>query len=156
MSRETVLALVQSQIGEETHVSEWISVTQEMINGFADVTLDHQWIHINPEKAAADSPYKTTIAHGFLTLSLIPYLSGSVNPEKPRYPDVKMGVNYGLNRVRFPNAVAVGSQVRARVSPIGVEEVANNGLQVVSKVTIEIDGVEKPACVAETVSRIYF
>ena len=137
-------------------MSDWIDVSQEMINGFADVTLDHQWIHTNPEKAATDSPYKTTIAHGFLTLSLIPFLSGSVNPNKPRYPDAKLSVNYGLNKVRFPNAVAVGSKIRARMSPQSVEEVANNGLQVVTKVTMEIDGVEKPACVAEMVARVYF
>ena len=156
MSKETVLTQIQSELGTETLVSDWIDVSQEMINGFADVTLDHQWIHTNPEKAATDSPYKTTIAHGFLTLSLIPFLSGSVNPNKPRYPDAKLSVNYGLNKVRFPNAVAVGSKIRARMSPQSVEEVANNGLQVVTKVTMEIDGVEKPACVAEMVARVYF
>lgn len=156
MSKEKALADMQAQLGEETLVSDWIEVTQEMINGFADATLDHQWIHVNPDKAATDSPYKTTIAHGFLTLSLIPYLSGSVNPDAPRYPDAKLSLNYGLNKVRFPNAVAVGAKVRARISPQAVEEVANNGIQIVTKVTMEIDGVEKPACVAETVSRVYF
>ena len=156
MSKADVLADIQSTIGTETYLSDWIEVTQEMIGGFADVTLDHQWIHIDPARAQADSPFGTTIAHGFLTLSLIPYLTGSVNPDKPRYPGVRMGLNYGLNRVRFPNPVRVGSKVRAHVVPMSVEEVRGDGLQIVNQVTIEIDGAEKPGCVAETVSRIYF
>ena len=156
MSKADVLADLQSKIGTETYLSDWIVVTQEMINDFAAVTLDQQWIHVDAVRAEAESPFKTTVAHGYLTLSLIPYLTGSVNPDKPRYPGVRIGINYGLNRVRFPNPVRVGSRVRARVVPISVEEVRGDGLQMVNRVTIEIEGDEKPGCVAETVSRVYF
>ena len=155
MSLQAALADLQSKIGAETNVSDWLTVTQDRINQFAEATGDFQWIHVDEERAAA-SPFGSTIAHGYLTLSLIPYLSGSVNTEKPRYEGVKMGINYGLNRVRFPHPVNVGANVRLRTELLSVDEVANNGLQVVNKATIEIEGVAKPACVAETVSRMYF
>ncbi|MEM7031476.1 MAG: MaoC family dehydratase [Chloroflexota bacterium] len=156
MSLSTALTDLQSKIGTETRVSDWTTITQEQINQFAEATGDHQWIHVDIEKAN-NSPFGSTIAHGFLTLSLIPFLAGSGEPDaKPRYEGVKMGINYGLNKVRFPNPVKVGSQVRSRTELVSVEEVKGNGLQVVNKVTIEIDGVNKPACVAETVSRMYF
>lgn len=155
MSQASVLADLSSKIGSEVHVSEWLTITQEMIDTFATVTLDRQWIHVDPARAQAESPFGATVAHGFFTLSLIPYLTGSVDPTVERYPGRKLAVNYGLNRVRFPHPVLVNSRLRARTVLQSVEEVTG-GLQIINQVTIEIDGQSKPACVAETISRIYF
>lgn len=155
MSQEAALADLQSKLNTETHISDWYEVTQETINQFADATGDHQWIHVDPERAKKESPYGKTIAHGFLTLSLIVDLAGNVDPDKPLYDGVKMGINYGCNKVRFPHPVVVGSKIRTRTRPISVEE-KGNALQIVNQVTVEIEGVEKPGCVAETVSRLYF
>lgn len=156
MSLVNALADLQAKTGTETRVSDWTTITQDQINQFAEATGDFQWIHVDVEKAAK-SPFGATIAHGFLTLSLIPFLAGTgPSDAPPRYDGLKMGINYGLNKVRFPNPVRVGSKVRSRTELLRVEEVKNNGLQIVNKVTIEIEGVEKPACVAETVSRLYF
>ena len=147
---------ITGKLGQETHVSDWLGVDQKMINGFADVTKDHQWIHVDVEKAAKESPFGSTVAHGFLTLALIPHLNGIVDPSQPAYPGLKLAVNYGLNRVRFPNPVLAGSKVRARSKLAGVDKISEECFQVVQEVTIEIDGQEKPACVAEMVSRYYF
>ncbi len=156
MSYQNALADLQAKVGSETHVGEWLTIDQARINAFAEATLDNQWIHVDPERARRESPFGGPVAHGYLTLSLLPHLAGRVNAEKPPYPGLKVSVNYGLNRVRFPHPVVAGSRVRARTELVSVEEVAGNGLQTVSKVTIEIEGVPKPACVAETVSRMYF
>jgi len=155
MSYETTLAELKSAVGTETNLGPWMNITQEMIDAFADATLDHQWIHTDPERAAADSPYQSTVAHGFLTLSLIPHLTDSVNPDRPIYPGVKLGVNYGLNRVRFPHPVKPDDNIRARTELQSVDEVPG-GLQTVSKITVEVEGAEKPGCVVEIVVRIYF
>ena len=152
---ELVEELTQ-KLGQETHLSDWLSVDQTMINGFADVTKDHQWIHVDVDRAAKESPFGSTIAHGFLTLSLIPHLSGIVDPSKPAYPGLRLAVNYGLNRVRFPNPVTAGSKVRTRSKFADVNKVNEECIQVLQEVTIEIDGQEKPACVDETVIRYYF
>lgn len=141
---------VRSMTGKEWGRSDWLQVTQDRINQFADATGDHQWIHVDPERAKA-GPFGTTIAHGFLTLSLIPALSGTL----VKVEGLRMGINYGLNKVRFPSPVRVGSRVRAVSKNISVEDV-EGGVQVVNQVTMEIEGQEKPACVAETVSRFYF
>ncbi|MCP4246729.1 MAG: MaoC family dehydratase, partial [bacterium] len=122
---------------------------------FADVTEDRPWIHIDPQRAVGESPFGSTVAHGYLTLSLIPYLGGAVQDGKPRYPEAKLAVNYGVNRVRFPNPVKVGSRVRAHTELAGVEEV-KGGVQILEKMTVEIENEVKPACVAETVLRLYF
>lgn len=157
MSLAHALEDLQSKLGQELRVSDWLTIDQERINRFADATLDQQWIHVDVEKAKAMSPFGGPIAHGFLTLSLIPYLAGTVDPDAPTYPGVVMGVNYGLNRVRFPHPVRAGVQVRARTTLESVEVVANgNGLQLINQITIEIDGEPKPGCVAEMVSRLYF
>ena len=156
MSLETVLAELQSKVNQEVQVGPWLTVTQAMIDDFGRVTGDMQWIHVDPVRAAAESPFGAAIAHGYLTLSLIPQLIGSVDPERPRFPGVKMGVNYGLNKVRFPHPVRAGSRVRARVTLLSVEVVKGDGLQLINRVTVDIENVEKPACVAETVSRVYF
>jgi len=147
---------ITGRLGEETHLSDWLTVDQTMIQGFADVTKAHQWIHVDVDRAAKESPFGSTIAHGFLTLSLIPQLGGHVDADQPPYPGLKLAVNYGLNRVRFPNPVAAGSKVRTRSKLASVDQINDECFQVVTEVTIEIDGQEKPGCVAETVTRYYF
>jgi acyl dehydratase len=151
------LELFQKHIGNEEGVGEWFQVDQSRINAFADATLDHQFIHIDPEKSAKLSPYKVTIAHGFLTLSLVPHLGGKIPPVEPKaYEGLVMGVNYGLEKVRFPNPVKVDSKVRARRTLASVEQKAPNTLQLTQVVTIEIDGEAKPGCVAETLTRLIY
>ncbi len=156
MSYQNALADLQSKVGTETYVGAWLTIDQSRIDAFAAATLDNQWIHVDVERARRESPFGGPVAHGYLTLSLLPHLMGRVNAEKPLYPGIKLSVNYGLNRVRFPHPVVAGSRIRARTELISVEEVAGDGLQLVSKVTVEIEGAAKPACVAETVSRMYF
>lgn len=155
MSQTDALTTLQAQVGQEVHVSDWLTITQEMVNTFADATLDHQWIHVDVARANAESPFGGPIAHGFLTLSLIPYLTGEVDPDKPRYAGLKMGINYGVNKVRFPHPVPVGARVRAHVTLQSVEE-AKGALQLINVITIEIEGVNKPGCVAEMVSLLHF
>jgi acyl dehydratase len=155
MSQQQVLAALQAQVGKEIHLSDWLEVTQQRINAFADATGDHQWIHVDRERAARESPWKTTIAHGYLTLSLYPLLRGLVDASEPLFPGVKQVINYGLDKLRFPNAVVSGSRVRARCVLLKVEEVAG-GLQMSEQYTVEIDGQPKPACVAEAIMRAYF
>lgn len=135
--------------GQTLGTSEWIEIDQDRVNMFADATGDHQWIHINKEMAE-QSPFGTTIAHGFLTLSLLPMLM----KETYTINKVAMGINYGCNKVRFINPVKVGSRVRGIAEVVSVEE-AGGGIQLVVKATIEIEGEEKPACVAETVTRLF-
>ncbi|NKY32809.1 MaoC family dehydratase [Nocardia speluncae] len=139
--------LVAAQ-GETIGTSDWFTVTQQHIDNFADATFDHQWLHVDPERAAR-GPFGTTIAHGYLTLSLLPYLTAQIS----RIDNVEMRINYGLNKVRFPWPVSVGSRVRARSAILSVD-VHEQYLQVVTQVIIEIQGQEKPACIAETVARI--
>ena len=143
------LADFKGLIGQEIAVSDWVTITQERINQFAEATGDFQWIHVDPVRAR-ESPFKSTIAHGFLTLSLIPLFVD----QTLRMPSVKMGVNYGSNKVRFTNPVPVNSKVRGRFT---VKEVADveGGMQITILATIEIEGVAKPACVAESISRRY-
>src|SRR5579864_354730 len=136
--------------GKEIGVSDWYTVTQEQINKFADATGDHQWIHVDVERAKKEMPGGKTIAHGYLTLSLIPGLTGGML----RVEGVTRGINYGSNKVRFTNMVAVGSRVRARQKLLAVEP-RSGGLQLTNEVTIEIEGQQRPACVAETISLIY-
>ncbi|GAA0523305.1 putative enoyl-CoA hydratase 1 [Saccharopolyspora subtropica] len=145
-SKEDVIAAKGEQLG----TSEWLTITQEQVNQFAEATLDHQWIHIDVERAK-QGPFGGPIAHGFLTLSLLPKL----NSQTYRFEGVKMGINYGLNRVRFPSPVLVGSRVRATTELADVAEV-EGGLQLTIKSTIEIEGAPKPACVAESLSRLVF
>ena len=135
-------------VGTEIGVGEWVTITQEQVDMFAEATLDHQWIHVDPDKAA-QGPFGTTIAHGFLTLSLVSEIAPSLD-----VPGVQMAINYGLDRVRFISPVPVGSRIRARSVLDEVHEVPG-GVQVKSEVTIELEGGEKPACVAETLSRFY-
>ncbi|XOV90299.1 MAG: MaoC family dehydratase [Pseudomonadota bacterium] len=154
---EAALAVFKSYEGEEEGVGDWFEVDQARINLFADATLDHQFIHIDPEKAAQLSPYKVTIAHGFLTLSLIVHLGGSIPPKKPEALDgVYMGVNYGLDKVRFPAPVPVNSRIRARHRLMEAELKGPNTIQVKREVTVELDGSDKPVCVAESLTRLMY
>lgn len=149
MTRFPHLADLQSRIGEELAVSDWTTIEQTRIDQFAQATGDHQWIHVDAERAAA-GPFGATVAHGFLTLSLLPTLfeTGFV------VDDVRMGINYGLNRVRFPAPVRVGSRLRGRFK-LAAYEPLEGGAQLTVQVTIEMEGSNKPACVAETVTRRY-
>ena len=136
--------------GQEIGVSDWVTIDQARINTFADATGDHQWIHVDVERAKALMPGGKTIAHGYLTLSLIPMLGAQILA----ITGVSRGINYGSNKVRFINMVPVGSRVRARQKLISVTP-RSGGLEMVNEMTIEIDGQTKPACVAETISLIY-
>lgn len=143
----TSLAEIESRIGTEIGVSDWLEIDQERINLFAKATNDFQWIHTDPERAARELPGGKTIAHGYLTISLIPFLlKGLLKLE-----GVARGINYGLNKVRFTTMVPVGSRLRARQKLIGVRQ-RPGALQLTSEVTIEIEGESRPACVAETIS----
>lgn len=154
---ESAHAVFQGYVGKEEGTGEWFAIDQARINLFADATLDHQFIHIDPEKAAKLSPYKVTIAHGFLTLSLVVHLGQSVPPVAPEaYKGVLMGVNYGLDKVRFPNPVKVGAKVRARRELVAADLVAPNTIQLKQRITVEIDGEPKPGCVAETLTRLIY
>jgi len=140
-----------SNVGSEIGVSDWFEVTQEAVNLFADATGDHQWIHVDPEKAKA-GPFGRTVAHGYFTLALAPMLSRQVL----QVDGVKMGINYGSNKVRFPSAVKVGSRVRMRVVLVSAEPVEPNGVQATYDFTFEVEGEQKPGCVAQVVTRYYF
>jgi acyl dehydratase len=133
--------------GEHLGYSEWLTVTQERVNQFADATDDHQWIHVDEPRATA-GPFGGTIAHGFLTLSLL----SAFGPKIYRVNGIRMGINYGLNKVRFPQPVKVGSKVRAGAELVEITDIPG-GKQAVSRWTVEIDGEAKPACVAEWVTR---
>jgi acyl dehydratase len=141
-----------AMIGEELGVSRWVDIDQRRIDAFADVTMDHQWIHVDVEKAEAESPYGATIAHGFLTLSLIP----GVSKDNYIVQNAKMGINYGLNKVRFLNPVTAGSRVRVRSQLADAAKVGDDTVNLTVRHTVEIDGVEKPAAVAELIARFVF
>ncbi len=144
------LAELAACVGQDVAVSDWLIVTQEQINQFAEATGDRQWIHIDPERAKA-GPFGAPIAHGFLTLSLLPqFFATALHVEQTR-----MGVNYGLNKVRFMSPVPVGSALRARLFLVAAEQIDNNGMQMTWDVTIEREGVVKPVCVAQSLSRSY-
>ncbi len=136
--------------GQEIGVSDWVTIDQARINKFAEATGDHQWIHVDVERAKKDMPGGKTIAHGYLTLSLIPMLGAQIL----RVTGVSRGINYGSNKVRFTSMVPVGSRVRARQKLISVEPRAG-GLQLVSEMTIEVECEARPACIAETIGLIY-
>jgi acyl dehydratase len=145
-----------TKAGEHLGTSEWAEMSQERINQFAEATGDHQFIHIDEEKAKL-TPFGGTIAHGFLTLSLLPHLTSSIPQQNPAaYEGMVMGVNYGLDKVRFPSPVPVNSKLRAHRELMDVTLVDENTLQTKNKITVEIEGSEKPACVAEFLSRMIY
>jgi acyl dehydratase len=139
-------------VGQEISVTDWFNVTQERIQQFADATLDHQWIHVDVERARRESPFRAPIAHGFLTLSLLPYFMHEALEIKQ---GIRLGVNYGLNRVRFVSPVRAGSNIRARVALQSLKDVPPSGIEAVFNATVEVEGGEKPCCVAEWVVRYY-
>jgi acyl dehydratase len=137
-------------VGQEVAVSDWTTITQEQVNRFADATGDHQWIHVDPERAKA-GPFGAPIAHGFLTLSLLPMFFESA----VRFEQTRMAVNYGLNRVRFMAPVPVGSRLRARMTLKACDAIDNRGVQMTWEVSVEREGGTKPVCVAESIVRRY-
>lgn len=147
----------QTTEGREEGAGEWFEVTQEQINGFADCTIDHQFIHIDPERAAKETPFGGTIAHGFLTLSMLTHLVSSIprDPDMPAIEGMVMGINYGFDRVRFLNPVNAGKKVRANGK---IKSVVNKGpaIDITRTITVEIDGVDKPALLADWITRIVF
>jgi acyl dehydratase len=144
------LADLAALVGQEVAVSDWIPVTQQQVNLFAEATGDHQWIHVDVERAK-QGPFGAPIAHGFLTLSLLPKFFESAL----EVLDTRMGVNYGLNRVRFTAPVPVGSRLRARMSLLACEAIADNGYQMTWSVAVEREGSDKPVCIAESLTRRY-
>ncbi len=147
--RYETLAEMQALVGQELGLSDWVTIEQSRIDQFARATGDHQWIHTDPQRAAA-GPYGATVAHGFLTLSLLPLLFDTGF----QVADVKMGINYGMNRVRFMAPVRVGSRLRGRFKLLSFDAI-EGGAQLVVEATVELEGESKPACVAETVTRRY-
>ena len=144
---DDILAAVGKPLGQ----GEWFTVTQERINKFADATDDHQWIHVDTARAKA-GPFGATIAHGYLTLSLM----SKFLPQLVSLPGLKMGINYGTDKVRFPSAVKAGARIRASGELVAAERTKDGGVQAIIRVTVEIEGAPKPACVADTISRYYF
>ena len=151
-----LVKFLEDKLGTEIHVGPWLAIDQERINRFAEITGDRQWIHIDPERARRESPYGATIAHGYLTLSLLPFLTESNHPDffQKNYPGMRMRLNYGLNRVRFPAPVVVDSRIRAR-TVLQAREKTGTAVQITYVITVEIEGGDKPACVAEFVARVY-
>jgi acyl dehydratase len=146
-SNEAVIAAV----GQDLGVTPWLDISQDRINTFADATGDHQWIHIDPERAEK-GPFGRTIAHGFLTLSL----ANCFLPQLIEYEGLKMGVNYGCDKVRFPAPVPVGSRVRGHGEVVAAEPIKGDGVQVTVRITVQVEGSDKPGCVVDTISRLFF
>jgi acyl dehydratase len=145
------VAALRDRLGLELAVSDWLDVTQERIDRFADATDDRQWIHVDPARAAAESPFKTTIAHGFLTLSLISALARRAMA----FSGTGVAINYGLNRIRFMSPVPSGSRIRGRFTPVTAAEAGDGSLQIAWRVTVEREHADKPCCVAEWLVRYY-
>ncbi|MDH5671911.1 MAG: MaoC family dehydratase [Myxococcales bacterium] len=155
---ENAAEIFQKFVGKQDEPGEWFTIDQDRINQFADCTIDHQFIHVDPEQAAKLSPYKVPIAHGFLTLSMLTHLATSVKASfgAEPYAGIMMGVNYGFEKVRFPNPVKVNSKIRMVRELAGVELKNPNTIHLIQKCTIEIDGESKPACVAEWITRLMY
>ena len=153
---DELMEFYKTRLNSVVSESEWFRIDQELIDKFAEVTGDTQWIHIDTQRAKVESPYKTTVAHGFLILSLIPYLVGSNREDffKKHYPGMKYIVNYGLNKVRFPTPVKENSYVKAKLIPVSIENLGDS-VEIVYKIIVNIKGEEKPAVVAEQVVRLF-
>lgn len=153
---DELIAFLSPKLGTEIHVGPWLVMEQARIDAFAAATGDVQWIHTDPERARRESPYGTTIAHGFLTLSLLPFLTEANAPGQfeRNYPGMRLRVNYGLNRVRFPAPVKTGSRIRARTRLTALEPLGA-AVQITYEITVEIEGEPKPACVVEQLFRLY-
>lgn len=144
-------AALEQAVGQSLGVTEWMTIEQQRVDTFAEATGDHQWIHVDPTKAKA-GPFGGTIAHGYLTLSLVNYFL----PQLMSVENLQMGVNYGCDRVRFPAAVRVGARIRGNGEITQVETLANGSVQVVVRVTVEVEGSDRPGCVVDTISRYTF
>ena len=155
MALAEALAELQAKVGTEIHVSDWLDITQDMVNAFGNATGDMQWIHTDPARAKTESPYGGTIAHGYFTLSLYPQLRNLVDESAPIFPGAKNVINYGLNKLRFPAAVPVGSRIRARCELLSAEEVKGS-IELIEKYTVEVEGQDRPACIAEAIVRLYY
>lgn len=151
---ENAHATLSEKIGATSEPTDWFEMTQDRINTFADATLDHQWIHIDPERAKA-GPFGAPIAHGQLTLSIMSFLPGGEGVGLPSLEGMKLGINYGWNKIRFPSPVAVGANIRTR-GKIKSVEIKGEMLEVVNELTMEVQGQDKPACVGESVLRLVF
>lgn len=152
---EKACEFLGSRVGSEEGAGDWFEITQERVNDFADATLDHQFIHVDPE-AAKQTPFGGTIAHGFLTLSLLVHLSASIPREREEFAGAVMGINYGFDRVRFISPVPVGARIRARSELAGADLKDANTVQTTRTITVEIEGSERPACVADWLTRTVF
>ncbi len=158
MSQEALAnakAVLESRIGQAGTPTQWFEVTQERINAFADATMDHQWIHVDEERAKS-GPFGTTIAHGQLTMSVMSFLPGGDGAGIPKLDGVKMGINMGWNKVRFPSPVPVGARIRTVPKLVEVTVKGENMIEAVNELTVEVQGSEKPACVAQSVLRMLF
>jgi acyl dehydratase len=155
-NKERLLTFYSNKLNKVIHTGKWVKITQERINKFAEITGDTQWIHTDKEKAKAESPFKTTIAHGFLILSMLPFLTESNHPNyfQKNYPRMKLRVNYGLNKVRFPAPVKCDDEIRAKTIPIKAL-IIHNSVEIIYKIIVEIKNIDKPACVAEYIARLY-
>ena len=153
-ARENALSVLKERLGQASEPTDWFEITQDRVNGFADATLDQQWIHVDPERAK-DGPFGKPIAHGQLTLSIMSFLPGGQDVGLPSVDGMKLGINYGWNKVRFMNPVGVGSKIRTRGKLVSAEE-KGEMLEVINEMTVEIEGEDKPACVAESVVRLVF
>ena len=152
---ENALETLTARIGESNTASEWFEITQDRINDFADVTMDHQWIHIDPERAKA-GPFGTAIAHGQLTLSIMSFLPKPDNAESlPQLPGQKLTINYGFDKIRFPSPVPVGAKIRT-TSTLKRVEIKGNMIETMNEVVVEVQGSEKPCVVAESLGRLVF
>ena len=149
------LEMMLSRVGEQTSQSEWFEVTQNRINDYADVSMDHQWIHVDVDRANKESPFGTPIAHGNLTLAIMGHLPMASVAEGPKIEGQKLGINYGFDRIRFPSPVPVGTKVRA-TSTLKRVEIKGGMLETMNEVVVEAQGTDKPVCVAESLGRMVF
>ena len=147
--------LMQARVGEQTSQSEWFEITQERINDYADVSMDHQWIHVDVDRARRESPYGEPIAHGNLTLAVMGHLPAASVAEGPKIEGQKMGINYGFDRIRFPAPVPAGTRIRA-TSTLRRVEIKGSMLETMNEIVVEAEGSDKPVCVAESVGRMVF
>ncbi len=147
--------IMQSRVGEMTSQSEWFEITQERVNDYADVSMDHQWIHVDVERAKDESPFGAPIAHGNLTLAVMGHLPVAVRNEGPTIEGQKLGINYGFDRIRFPAPVPVGSKIRS-TNTLRRVEIKGDMIETMTEIVVEAQGSEKPVCVAESLGRMVF
>ena len=147
--------IMQSRVGDMTSQSEWFEITQERVNDYADVSMDHQWIHIDVERAINESPFGAPIAHGNLTLAVMGHLPVAARNEGPPIEGQKLGINYGFDRIRFPAPVPVGSKIRS-TNTLRCDEIKGEMIETMTEIVVEAEGSEKPVCVAESLGRMVF